>query len=291
MTGATLSTARRPGPPEASRRDPKGPILLFGLAACAAAGLVFAGHLRFYHRVDWVLALWWGLKDAFLWGALAPVIVRLTRRVPVAGQRWLPAVALHLLAAVSLTLLHSTLAVVGSALTEGLRGEPFWGAVQGLALKKAILSLLVYAVIAGSTHAVEVHRSRLSEGKVAARSRRRPPAEPPAIAERLLVRSHGRERFLDVARIDRIEAEGNYVRIHAGGESHLERRTLSSLEEQLDPSRFLRVHRSHLVNLDRVDRIEPRFQGGYAVVLRDGTVLRLSRTYRKRLEERIGRAF
>lgn len=265
--------------------------MLLGLAVCTAAGLLFAGHLRFYHRVEWTLALWWGLKDAFLWGALAPVIVRLTRRVPVAQERWLAAVALHLGAAVSLTLVHSTLAILGSALTEGLRGEPFWGAVQGLALKKVTLSLLVYAAVAGATHAVALHRSRTPEGEEAARYRRPWQPEPPRVAERLLLRSRDRERFVEVARIDRIQAEGNYVRIYANGESFLERRTLSSLEAQLDPSRFLRVHRSHLVNLDRVDRIEPRFQGGYAVVLRDGTRLRLSRTYRKRLEERIGRAF
>ncbi|MFP3939822.1 MAG: LytTR family DNA-binding domain-containing protein [Acidobacteriota bacterium] len=297
MAGATITPVGGPGP--RGRGVPPGAErwggFLLALSACTALGLLFAGHLRFYHRVEWTLALWWGLKDAFLWGLLAPVIVVLSRRAPVSEIRWIPNLLVHGLAAIVLTGVHSTLAILVSAVTEGLRSETFWQAVQGLAVKKAALSLLIYGAVAGAAHAVLLHRrfqdGRGSEGYPRARGRAAPEPRISGPARRLLLRSRGRERFLDVARIDRIEAEGNYVRIHAGGETWLERRTLRSLEAQLDPSLFLRVHRSHLVNLDRVDRIEPRFQGGYAVVLRDGTSLRLSRTYRKRLAERIGRAF
>jgi two-component system LytT family response regulator len=85
--------------------------------------------------------------------------------------------------------------------------------------------------------------------------------------------------------IDWIESAGNYVRIHAGDRQHLLRHTLKSLEEKLDPSRFIRVHRSHIVNVDRIRELQPWFHGEYVVVLRDGTELRASRTFGDGLNE------
>src|SRR5262249_42628705 len=85
--------------------------------------------------------------------------------------------------------------------------------------------------------------------------------------------------FVRVADIEWLESSGNYVKIHAGGQEHLLRETLKSFEERLDPDRFLRVHRSAIVNLDSIQRLEPWFHGEYAVVLRDGTRLMSSRTY------------
>jgi len=101
--------------------------------------------------------------------------------------------------------------------------------------------------------------------------------------DRLMIRAGGRLFFVDVGEIDWIEAEGNYVRIHVGEASHLLRETISGLESQLDPDRFLRVHRSTIVSLDRVREIRPLFHGEHSVVLRDGTTLTLSRGYRDRL--------
>ncbi len=101
--------------------------------------------------------------------------------------------------------------------------------------------------------------------------------------ERLVVRSGGRIRFVRVEDVDWFEAEGNYVRVHAGERSHLVRHTMAALEAELDPERFLRIHRSSIVHLDRIDHIEPLFQGEYAVVLRGGHKLTSSRGYRDRL--------
>jgi two-component system LytT family response regulator len=78
------------------------------------------------------------------------------------------------------------------------------------------------------------------------------------------------------------------VRIHAGRESHLVRETLQSLEDRLDPSKFLRIHRSTLVNLDRIQELQPLFHGDYVVKLLDGTELSLSRVYRERLAGPLG---
>jgi two-component system LytT family response regulator len=106
---------------------------------------------------------------------------------------------------------------------------------------------------------------------------------------RLVIRSAGRIVFLRVEEIDWIEAADNYVRVHAGKESHLIRETLQSLEKRLDPGKFLRIHRSALVNLDRIRELQPIFHGDYAVKLADGTELTLSRSYREKLLEPLGR--
>ena len=101
--------------------------------------------------------------------------------------------------------------------------------------------------------------------------------------ERLIVKTGGQLVFLKTDEVDWIQAEGNYVRLHVGGASHLVRETIQSLEASLDPDRFLRIHRSTIVNLDRVREIQPLVHGEHRVVLKDGTKLSLSRGYRDRL--------
>jgi two-component system LytT family response regulator len=108
---------------------------------------------------------------------------------------------------------------------------------------------------------------------------------------RLVIKSAGRIFFLRVEEIDWIEAADNYVRLHAGKETHLLRETLQSLEGRLDPERFLRIHRSTIVNIDRILELQSLFHGDYAVRLRDGTELTLSRGYREKLGAPLGRFF
>jgi two-component system LytT family response regulator len=107
--------------------------------------------------------------------------------------------------------------------------------------------------------------------------------------ERLVIKSGGRVFFLDTDDIDWIEAEGNYVSVHTGKKSHLLRETISSLESQLDPKKFLRIHRSSIIKIDRIKELQPWFHGEYRVILLDGTQLTLSRNYRENLQEALGR--
>jgi len=107
-------------------------------------------------------------------------------------------------------------------------------------------------------------------------------------AQRVLVRSEGRIRFVAVDDIDWIEAADNYARLHAGAERHLIRETMGSLEARLDPMRFARIHRSAIVNLARIRELQPTFNGEYAVILHSGAKLTLSRGYRDSLREKIG---
>ena len=103
--------------------------------------------------------------------------------------------------------------------------------------------------------------------------------------ERLMIKSSGRVFFLRTTEIDWIEAEGNYLRLHVGKESHLLRETMNRLAAKLDQDKFLRIHRSTLVNIERIKELQPLFSGDYVVILRDGKQLTLSRSYRDKLLE------
>jgi two-component system LytT family response regulator len=105
-------------------------------------------------------------------------------------------------------------------------------------------------------------------------------------AERLMVKSAGRVVFLRVDEIDWIEAAGSYVRLHVGRDAHLLHEGIAALMGRLDPGRFARVHRSTIVNLDRVKELQPWFHGDAVAILRDGTRLQVSRTYRETLGNR-----
>jgi two-component system LytT family response regulator len=107
--------------------------------------------------------------------------------------------------------------------------------------------------------------------------------------DRLVVKSGGRLFFLRADEIDWIEAAGNYVRLHVGTTSHLLRETMNAIEGRLDPEKFFRIHRSRIVNMERIQEMQPWLNGEYAVVLRTGTRLTLSRGYREKLQERLAR--
>jgi len=108
--------------------------------------------------------------------------------------------------------------------------------------------------------------------------------------ERLVIKAGGRAFFLKTEEIDWIEAEGKYVRLHVGKESYLLREAIGSMESQLDPKKFPRIHRSTIVNIERVRELQPWFHNEYRVILKDGTELMLSRSCRKRLGELLGSA-
>jgi two-component system, LytTR family, response regulator len=101
--------------------------------------------------------------------------------------------------------------------------------------------------------------------------------------QRFVVRQQGRIAFVRTDDVDWIDAEGNYVRLHVGGRTHLVRDTMKAVESQLDPDRFVRVHRSAIVNVDRIASMEPYFHGEYVVTMRDGSRLTSSRSHGGRL--------
>lgn len=107
---------------------------------------------------------------------------------------------------------------------------------------------------------------------------------------RFIIKSGGRVIFLRAEEIDSITTVGNYVRLHVGRDSHLMRETMSGMESKLDPEKFMRIHRSTMVNLDRVRELRPWAKGEYLVIMLDGTKFRMSRRYRERLHQLINKS-
>ncbi len=110
----------------------------------------------------------------------------------------------------------------------------------------------------------------------------------PKFLERLVIKTNGRIFFLKTEEIDWVSAEGNYVNLHVKKDSYLLRETISGLETQLDPQRFARVHRSQIVNLDRIRELRHWSHGEYQIILHNGEELMLSRSYREKLQGMLG---
>lgn len=114
----------------------------------------------------------------------------------------------------------------------------------------------------------------------------RPPTQA---VDRLVVKTGGRVMLVRTADIDWVEAADNYVSLHVGAETHLLRETMGAIEARLDPKAFLRISRSTIVNVERIKELQPMFHGDYTVILRNGTRLSLSRSYRDKLQFLLGK--
>jgi two-component system LytT family response regulator len=131
--------------------------------------------------------------------------------------------------------------------------------------------------------------TQLSATEISARPAARASADE-RYATKLLIRNAGSIRFIHTRDIDWIESADYYSRIHAGTRSALIREPMQDLERRLDPTRFVRTHRSAIVNVDRIVEIQPEFRGRHIVILQDGTRLPLSRSRRADIERALGEA-
>ena len=112
--------------------------------------------------------------------------------------------------------------------------------------------------------------------------------QKPRFLDRLVIKADGRIIFLKTEDIDWIQADDKYVHLHAGNKSHLVRQTLGAMEAQLDTQKFIRVHRSAIVNIGRIKELQPMFTGEHTIILENGTKLTLSRSYKNKLFELLG---
>jgi two-component system, LytTR family, response regulator len=108
-------------------------------------------------------------------------------------------------------------------------------------------------------------------------------------SKRLLIKTSKRIFFVEMKEIDWIEAAGDYVWVHTRGEKYIIRETMNDMEHNLDPSSFIRIHRSTIVNIERIKEFQPHFRGDYLVILHNGTKLTLGRTYREKVLTSIGK--
>jgi two-component system LytT family response regulator len=130
--------------------------------------------------------------------------------------------------------------------------------------------------------------ARFQRAMARARERLNPNHRPARGMDRLVIKSAGQVLFLRTAEVDWIGADDYYASLHVGARTHLLRRTLLELDQDLDPGAFCRIHRSTIVNLERVQALELGAEGEYEALLKDGTRLAVSRRYRRALQERLG---
>jgi LytTr DNA-binding domain len=203
-----------------------------------------------------------------LGGVATPAILALTRRLPIEGPNvWRRGVA-HLLFCAGMTVV---MIVASCVLAELLPNAPHQALLHSVVEELAANGSLVAAWIAGLT--ALAHAVRAARGG----------AQADRPASRLAIRQRGRFERLELAEVDWIETQGNYLALHGSAGTRLVRQTAKTFEAGLDPRRFVRIHRRSIVALDAVQTMTPLAAGDAEVRLKSGQTLRVSRSCRVRL--------
>jgi hypothetical protein len=231
-----------------------------------------AGHeLAFDHEALRIIAA------ALLGASMTPFVLRMTRRFPLLGpNRWPPA----LVHTVGTTGVAFGLIVASCFLAAWVFDRKWLPSVAEV--HDELVSnwlLLVYAVAALTAIAHAVHFFRQPE-------RAQTATDTAKRLTRIPVKTRGRVTFLDLAGVDWIETQGNYLALHAGSAVHMIRETSMRFEARLDASQFVRIHRRVIVAVDRIQDMQPAANGDAILRLVDGRVLRASRTYREAIRKR-----
>jgi len=237
----------------------------------------------------WEPAVWEG-SSTVMWLLLVPLVACLLRRYPTHWDNWHRRLPLHLAASVVVSLAHVLGMVALRVLAYRWQGMDYdFGPWPRELLYEYLKDVRVYAAI---VFVVEGYRFLLrrmqGEASLLGAPDEGPAVEPLERPERFLVRKLGREFLVAAADIEWLQAAGNYVNLRVRGHDYPLRSTLGGIAARLDPQRFVRIHRSYIVNLDHVASIEPLDTGDARLQLRDGGVLPVSRSYRAQLRERFG---
>lgn len=203
------------------------------------------------------------------------------KRFPITRASWWRSLPAHLLMTLPFSLVHVGAMVGLRTLVYALMGEQYiFGAWWPNWIYEYRKDIVAYGLITAGLLAfriyglwLDTHRSGVSG----------PAPVGEQVLERLVVRKLNREFILSIGDIDRIEADGNYVTVFVKGDSYPLRESLVTLEKKLDQKRFARVHRGHIVNIDRIREIQPWDHGDYRILLMDGSFVNFSRRYRSRL--------
>ncbi|SFP18658.1 transcriptional regulator, LytTR family [Variovorax sp. 770b2] len=265
-------------------------------------------------RATWEIVTWEGSSHLVLL-MLIPVFVAVERRLAplMMPGRWVRFVAGHVVASVAISVAHVAGMFAVRSLVYALAGGRYdfggWSAQWGYEYLKdvRVYVSIVFGIWAyrlfmlrlqGEARVLDAPEAGVSDAPEPAPPPPVPPALPtdaptepespppptlPARPERFLVRKLRREFLIAATDIDWLQAEGNYVGLHVNGHDYLLRATLTDFLAQLDPARFVRVHRSHAVNLARIKEIEPLDGGDARLHMHDGTSVPCSRRYRDAL--------
>ena len=213
------------------------------------------------------------LGASLLGCAITPILLEQVRRFPVEGAHWGRRVFLQIIGCGAVAAVLIALSCVLADWFLRSEHRPIATALGQEMISNGLLLAFTVAAFVAILHAIRLVR------QTAQRSENAAPADG-----FIPVRTRGRLTLVDIEEIDWIEAQGNYLALHAGGAIHLVRESLARLEARLDPSRFVRIHRGTIVAVDRVRSITPVAAGDANVTLKDGAILRASRTYRDRID-------
>lgn len=262
-------------------------VVVFGINAVAGTLTTIIDIHRFSLDIpDWAPAVW-ETSSCVTALALVPALVWYTRRVPFHADSWRRALALHLAGSVVWSLLHVTgMVAIRSLVYLGL-GERYdfgaWGMNLIYEYLKDARSYL-YMVLWIEGYRLLLRRWQ-GEASVLATPDDVPEPAMPERPERFLVRKLGKEFLIAAGEVEWLQASSNYVNLHVRGRDYPLRTTMAAIETQLDPARFVRVHRSYMVNLDCVSEIEPLESGDARITMRDGGKIPCSRRYRGALRQ------
>lgn len=215
--------------------------------------------------------------------ALIPVLYWMHRRWPVGGGP--RNIAIHVLGLVPFSLVHTIgMAALRLLWFSGILGEAYSFPItfDRLAYEFA-KDIINYGMLSAAVMALRHVFARVPT-PVPEPSTPPPSPQPESLPERFAVRKRGKEIMVEVADIEWIEAAGNYAVLHVGGETLEIRSSLTKLESELDPKRFVRVHKSYVVNVARIAEVTPWVSGDWRIRLQDGAEVNLSRRYRQRFE-------
>lgn len=234
----------------------------------------------------------WECSSSLLMLALVPAVIAVERRWPLRVSTWRQALPLHLPASVLFSLVHVGGMIALRKLAYHYTGSHYdfgpWWRNFGYEYLKDVRS---YFGIIATVWLYRLGLLRLQgEARLLAAPDDGPPVEPVERPERFLVRKLGKEFLINAREIEWLQASGNYVNLHVRGRDYPLRITMAMIEARLDPTRFVRVHRSYFINLDYLTEIEPLDTGDARLQLRDGMRIPCSRRYRTALRDRFGEA-
>lgn len=232
----------------------------------------------------------WEWSSTLMFLALLPAVIAVEKRWPFRFDTWRRSLPLHLLASVPFSLIHVGGMIVLRKLAYIMAGQHYdfglWWPNFGYEYLKDVRT---YFSIIAMLALYRLWLLRLQgEARLLVAPEEGPPVEPVERPERFLVRKLGKEFLINACEIEWLQASGNYVNLHVRGRDYPLRTTMATIEERLDPKRFVRVHRSYFINLDYLAEIEPLDTGDARLQLRDGMKIPCSRRYRAALRDRFG---
>ena len=247
-------------------------------------------------RVNLDFAPWqpvsWETSSGLVLLALVPAVIAFERRVPLEFGSLRRNLPWHLLASVAFSLLH-VLGMVGlrKAVYATMGDSYDFGYWPRELFYEYLKDVRTYAGMLATLYLYRLLLLRLQgEAKLLDAPDEGPPVEPVERPERFLVRKLGKEFLVAADDIEWLQASANYVNLRVRGRDYPLRSTMAALEPRLDPARFVRVHRSYMVNLDCLQEIEPLESGDARLRMRDGSLVPCSRRYRSALRGRVGEA-